>query len=73
MEQRYAHLYAAAARSTTAEYKIANAPTLDLLSEQVEAHVRNSNCPKLMKLDKFSAVSTTIGPGNGVDLESINK
>ncbi|KAN0101050.1 P-loop containing nucleoside triphosphate hydrolase protein [Tylopilus felleus] len=51
----------------------------DLLSVQLEARVRNSTRPKLMKLDKVvdlskvGAISTTIGLGEGVDLESINK
>lgn len=51
----------------------------DLLSEQLAARARNSTRPKLMKLDKvvdlsrIGAVSTTIGLGEGVDLESINK
>ncbi|KAG6373089.1 P-loop containing nucleoside triphosphate hydrolase protein [Boletus reticuloceps] len=51
----------------------------DLLSEQLEARARNSARPKLMKLDKVvdlskvGAISNTIGLGEGVDLESINK
>lgn len=51
----------------------------DLLSEQLAARARNSTRPKLMKLDKvvdlskLGAISTTIGLGEGVDLESINK
>lgn len=51
----------------------------DLLSEQLAARARNSARPKLMKLDKVvdlskvGAISTTIGLGEGVDLESINK
>ncbi|KAH7884006.1 P-loop containing nucleoside triphosphate hydrolase protein [Phlebopus sp. FC_14] len=51
----------------------------DLLSEQLAARARNSSRPKLMKLDKVvdlsktGAMSTTIGLGEGVDLESINK
>ena len=51
----------------------------DLLSKQLEARARNSNRPKLMKLDKVvdlskvGAISNTIGLGEGVDLESINK
>ncbi|KAI9567006.1 P-loop containing nucleoside triphosphate hydrolase protein [Boletus coccyginus] len=51
----------------------------DLLSEQLAARARNSTRPKLMKLDKVvnlskvGSVSTTIGLGEGVDLESINK
>ncbi|KAF8139774.1 P-loop containing nucleoside triphosphate hydrolase protein [Boletus edulis] len=51
----------------------------DLLSEQLEARARNGARPKLMKLDKvvdlskLGAISNTIGLGEGVDLESINK
>ena len=51
----------------------------DLLSEQLAARSRNSTRPKLMKLEKVvdlskvGAISTTIGLGEGVDLESINK
>ncbi|KIJ21334.1 hypothetical protein PAXINDRAFT_5505 [Paxillus involutus ATCC 200175] len=51
----------------------------DLLSEQLAARARNSARPKLMKLDKVmdlskaGAMSSTIGLGEGVDLESINK
>ncbi|KAF9242371.1 P-loop containing nucleoside triphosphate hydrolase protein [Melanogaster broomeanus] len=51
----------------------------DLLSEQLAARARNSARPKLMKLDKVmdmskaGAMSHTIGLGEGVDLESINK
>ncbi|KAF9229824.1 hypothetical protein BS17DRAFT_689375 [Gyrodon lividus] len=51
----------------------------DLLSEQLAARARNSARPKLMKLDKVvdlskaGAMSNTIGLGEGVDLESINK
>ncbi|KAG2748600.1 hypothetical protein P692DRAFT_20874357 [Suillus brevipes Sb2] len=51
----------------------------DLLAEQLSARARNSGRPKLMKLDKVmdmskvGAMSNTIGLGEGVDLESINK
>ncbi|KAH7911822.1 P-loop containing nucleoside triphosphate hydrolase protein, partial [Hygrophoropsis aurantiaca] len=51
----------------------------DLLSEQLSARAKDSARPKLMKLDKVmdmsktGAMSTTIGLGEGVDLESINK
>ncbi|KAG9310316.1 P-loop containing nucleoside triphosphate hydrolase protein [Chiua virens] len=51
----------------------------DLLSDQLAARARNSTRPKLMKLDKVvdlskvGAMSNTIGLGEGVDLESINK
>ncbi|KAG1889194.1 P-loop containing nucleoside triphosphate hydrolase protein [Suillus subluteus] len=50
-----------------------------LLAEQLSARARNSSRPKLMKLDKVmdmskvGAMSNTIGLGEGVDLESINK
>lgn len=51
----------------------------DLLSEQLAVRAKNSGRPKLMKLDKVmdlskaGAMSSTIGLGEGVDLESINK
>lgn len=51
----------------------------DLLSEHLAARARHSTRPKLMKLDKVvdlskvGAISSTIGLGEGVDLESINK
>ncbi|KAL4069252.1 P-loop containing nucleoside triphosphate hydrolase protein [Scleroderma citrinum] len=51
----------------------------DLLSEHLAARAKNSNRPKLMKLDKVvdmskaGSLSNTIALSEGVDLESINK
>lgn len=51
----------------------------DLLADQLATRARNGARPRLMKLDKVvdlskvGAVSSTIGLGEGVDLESINK
>lgn len=50
----------------------------DLLEDQLNARIKNKSRPRLQKLDKVmdmskSHLSNTIGLGEGVDLESINK
>lgn len=50
----------------------------DILEDQLNARSTNRAGPKLMKLDKVmdmskGAMSNTIGLGDGVDVESINK